>query len=85
MKRTWPNATIPYIISDEYGNFTSFLLTVLYIFPLHNSKLLTHLDEKQGEEIKIAMDAFEAKTCIRFIQRKNHKQYIHIVKSDRNM
>ncbi len=40
----------------------------------------SYLDEMQVEEIKIAMEAFENKTCIRFKERKHEILYINITK-----
>lgn len=37
------------------------------------------LDEEQRAKIAAAMENFRSRTCIRFVPRESHRDYVHVI------
>lgn len=75
--KKWPNAVIPFEISDEYSK------NILFIFEwnLHYIYLkIIYLASDEKQVIQNAMNDFQSKSCIKFTHRSNEEDYVYIWK-----
>ncbi|KAH8261862.1 hypothetical protein KR038_006050, partial [Drosophila bunnanda] len=63
--RQWPNATVPYIISEEFD---------LYMF-------LSYADAPFAEYIELAMRIIELSSCVRFVPATDEEAYLLVIPS----
>jgi len=77
----WPDAKIPYVISnDEYGILAN--ITVQFLIYSIQIKDL-YLDQNERKIIVNALHAFHEKTCVRFNPRTNEADFVSISKANR--
>ena len=72
MNKLWPMGTIPYMIDGNLGK----------IFFNRLSEKLSKLLASVKSLIVAAMDQYHQNTCIRFVERSNQYDYIHISKEN---
>ena len=68
----WPNGIVPYVLDSSLSK----LIKVMYAFNVNN----IFTDSAAVRAIRSAMSEYEAKTCIRFVQRTSESTYVRFIK-----
>ena len=79
INKLWPMGTIPYVLDGDQCKSLNNLFLLINIFCID---LIVNLKVSEKSKIMLAMNEYHENTCIRFVERTNEYDYIHIAKQN---